>query len=358
MTRHGRAVACLGLALLAGPARAKDAAAPRAEARNARAAATPDVSRHGASAPEPPPPAERAPAPAEPPPSDLTEQAKQLYLLGAEAFTAQRNADAIYYFRQAQRLVPSAKLTYNIALAYDEMGDTGNALREYRAFLTKDPGSVHREEASARVAKLEADLAQLGVQQLRVVSDPPGALLRVDAELVGVTPWVGELPPGQHELQLEHAGRQTLSSRVTLSALQASDVQLTLSPLPAPPPEQPSGLSRIQPLSWAFLGVGVATLAGGIGFELSRAASSERAGQGGSAESVARAQGAAAAKQMASLLLLGAGGAFVVGGGVMIVLDLKRGADTTSPGGDIVSDARLRLPCAREFCGFVTEARF
>jgi hypothetical protein len=349
MTSHARAVVCLGLALIAGPARAKDPAAARADAKSAHATPT---------AADTAPPAERATSPTEPPPADLTEQAKQLYQLGAEAFTAQRNADAIYYFRQAERLVPSAKLTYNIALAYDEMGDTGNALREYRAFLSNDPGSVHREEAAARVTKLQADLAKLGVQQLRVISDPPGALLRIDADVVGVTPWVGELPPGQHELQLERAGRQTLASRVTLSAQQATDVQLTLSPLPPPPPQRPDALSRIQPLSWAFLGVGVATLAGGIGFELSRAASSERAGQGGSAESVARAQGAADAKQMASLLLLGAGGAFIVGGGVMIVLDLKRDGEASNAGGHVASNASLRLPCAPDFCGFVTEARF
>lgn len=358
MTRHTRAVACLGLVLIAGLAGAKEPAtsAGRAEAKGAHAAA--DASHRGAPPAESAPPAARAPSATEPPPSDLTEQAKQLYLLGAEAFTAQRNADAIYYFRQAERLVPSAKLTYNIALAYDEMGDTGNALREYRTFLTKDPGSVHRDEAQGRIAKLEADLAKLGVQQLRVVSDPPGALLRIGDQVVGVTPWVGELAPGQHELQLEFNGYRSLSSRVVLSAQHAQDVQLTLSPAPVPEPARPSALSRIQPLSWAFLGVGVAAIAGGVGFELSRAASSDRAGHAGSSESVARAQGAADAKQMASLLLLGAGGAFVVGGGVMLVLDLKHDSDASRPGGDAVSDARLQLPCAREFCGLVTEARF
>jgi len=119
-------------------------------------------------------------APAEPP-GDLTEQAKQLYLLGAEAFAAQRNADAIHYFRQAERLVPNAKLTYNIAPAYDEMGDTGRALSEYQAFLAREPDSLHRDEAQSRIAALELSLAALGVQQLRVASAPSGATLRVRA---------------------------------------------------------------------------------------------------------------------------------------------------------------------------------
>jgi hypothetical protein len=176
--------------------------------------------------------------------------------------------------------------------------------------------------------------------------------------VVGVTPWVGELPPGQHELQLEHAGHQPRSSRVALSAQHAADVLLTLSPTPPPEPVHPSALSRIQPLSWTFLGVGVASLAGGVGFELSRATSSERAGRASSPESVARAQGAADAKQMASLLLLGAGGAFVVAGGVLIVLDLNRESANAQPGSDAGAAAQLTLPCAPDFCGLVTQGRF
>ena len=359
MSRYVPVVAYLGLALFAGPARAKDAvaAAPRADKSVHAAPSAGDAARRSAPAPEGAP-AERAPSPTEPPPDDLTEQARQLYLLGAEAFTTQRNADAIYYFRQAERLVPSAKLTYNIALAYDEMGDTGSALREYRAFLAMEPGSVHRDEARERIAQLEAALAKLGVQQLRVVSEPAGALLRIDDDMVGVTPWVGELPPGQHELRLDHPGHQTRSSRVALSAQHAADVQLTLAATPPAEPAQPGVLSRIQPLSWTFLGVGVASIAGGVGFELSRATSSERAGRAGSAESVARAQGAADAKQMASLLLLGAGGAFVVGGGVLIVLDLNRDSANPQHGGDAGASAEFTLPCARDFCGLMTHGRF
>jgi tetratricopeptide (TPR) repeat protein len=338
---HGCAAWCLGLGLLS---------------------ALPSYAKEPPATPAPPPerPAERR---AEPPPADLTEQAKQLYLLGAEAFAAQRNADAIYYFRQAERLVPSAKLTYNIALAYDEMGDTGRALREYRAFLVREPSSVHREEAQSRSAKLELALAALGIQQLRVASDPPGATLRVEDEVLGVTPWAGELTPGLHHLRLERAGYRVHETQVTLSAQHAADVEVTLQQ-PAQEAKAPSALARIAPLSWGFLGVGVGALAGGLGFELSRASSSDRAGRASSAEAAARAQGAADAKQMASLLLLGAGGAFVIGGGVLLVLDLERDPNGVPAAGsshsarDKGSAASVRLPCSRDFCGVLSEGRF
>jgi hypothetical protein len=296
---------------------------------------------------------------AEPPPADLTEQAKQLYLLGAEAFAAQRNADAIYHFRQAERLVPDAKLTYNIALAYDEMGDTGRALREYRAFLLREPTSVHRDEAQARIAQLQLALAALGVQQLEVASDPPGATLRVEADVVGVTPWAGELAPGLHHIRLERAGYRAHEAQVTLSAQHAANLEVTLLPEPTRQAETPGALARIQPLSWSFLGVGVGLLAGGLGFELSRASSSDRAGRAANAEAEARAQGAADAKQMASLLLLGAGGAFVIGGGVLLVLDLSPDTEgTVATQDNTASVADLNLPCSRDFCGLMTRGRF
>jgi hypothetical protein len=355
---YTRAASWLGLALLgAVPSYAKQPAATGTRSE-ARASTALGETPHRA-----PPAAEAAATPGrsaavpEPPPADLTEQAKQLYLLGAEAFTAQRNADAIYCFRQAERLVPSAKLTYNIALAYDEMGDTGRALREYRAFLVREPHSVHREEAQARIAKLELALAALGLQQLSVISDPPGATLQVGTEVVGITPWSGELTPGLHRIRLEHQGYQAHDADVALSAAHAADVQVALLSQPASAERQPSALQRIQPLSWSFLGVGVGAIGGGLGFALSQAASSDQASHASTPEAAAHAQGAADAKQMASLALLGAGGAFVISGAVLLVLDLNRA--TSVPGAtSTAAAAPLSLPCARDFCGLVTQGQF
>lgn len=309
------------------------------------------------STPASPVPAEAAPPQPEPPPADLTEQAKQLYLLGAEAFAAQRNADAIRYFRQAEKLVPSAKLTYNIALAYDEMGDGGRALSEYRTFLVREPHSLHRQEALARVAQLEQALAAQGVQQLSVTSEPAGATLRVDGALVGVTPWSGELSPGQHRVQLEHTGRQPREAEVTLAAAHAADLHVALPAAPVVPLEQPGAWTRIQPLTWGMLGVGAGALAGGLAFELSRASSSERAGNASTPEARARAEGAADSKQMASLLLLGAGGAFLIGGTVLLVLDVS-GAQPGEPAARSSAEPLLSLPCSPGFCGVAAQGRF
>lgn len=332
---------------------------PRGDARSAKASTTPELARRAVPTPEPSPAPLPPPEVAEPPPANLTDHAKQLYLLGAEAFTAQRNADAIRYFQQAAKLVPSSKLRYNIALAYDEMSDTGRALREYRSFLAEEPNSPHQEEVTARVAELEQRLAATGVQQLSVSSQPPGAMLRVGGELVGLTPWTGELTPGQHRLRLELPGYRTHDAEVALVSQHASEVAIELAQEPQAAATEKSAFAPIQPLTWSFLGVGVGALAGGLAFELSRSASAERAGSASSPESAAEHRGAADAKQMASLLLLGVGGAFVVGGGVLLVIDLNRDGTAASTGAsDRSSQARLSVPCAPEFCGLLTYGNF
>lgn len=283
---------------------------------------------------------------------DAAERAKALYQKGAEAFTAQRNAEAISYFRRAAELAPNPKLTYNIALAYEEMGDTGRALAEYRSYLRHASELERQSDALARVRALEAALAASGVQQLSVASEPAGATVRIDGRTMGVTPWTGELAPGEHEVALALAGHASRNVRVTLDPAHASEVSLTLPSEPAPA-ERDAELDRrprVAPLTWSFLGVGVGALAGGLAFELSRASSSERAENATSPVDAARASGEAHAKQMTSLVLLGIGGAFSVAGGILLARDLDTGDEGVK--------ASLTLPCTPGFCGVNAVGRF
>jgi len=349
----------LTLSLALRPASAKDDKDPAVEKAPAAKAKAP--------AGLPAPPAASAAPAAVPAPEDGhagdAERAKQLYSFGAEAFAAQRNAEAIRYFRRAAELVPSAKLTYNIGLAYEEMGDAGRALAEYRAYLKQEPHGERHEEVLGRVSALERRLAETGVQLLSVTSDPPGATLLIGGRAVGVTPWAGELTPGHHALALELAGHDAGHADVTLAAEHSTEVALTLAPRAPDAVSAPSAGPRISPLTWTFLGVGAGALTGGIAFELSRASSSADAEREDDPVAAAEARGAADAKQMASLLLLGFGGAFVIGGGVLLALDL---ADDGPSHGETAHEtdhattptATLRLPCGHEFCGVLAHGHF
>jgi tetratricopeptide (TPR) repeat protein len=287
-----------------------------------------------------------------------TEEAKRLYGLGAEAFAARRNAEAIRYFRRAAAIVPSPKLTYNVALAYEELGDSGRAIAEYRDYLRHETEPQRADEVRLRVADLERRLGETGVQLLRVTSEPRGAVVKLGSDAVGVTPWVGELPLGSHQVSLELPGYEARQSRVLLASERASELEMTLTPVALEKPAVDTVVPRVQPLTWTFLGVGAGAMAGGIAFELSRAKSSERAGRSGSPVEAAEARGAADAKQMASLLLLGSGTAFVIGGGVLLTLDLTSTAKKTPSATDSLASAQLQVPCASDFCGVALDGTF
>jgi hypothetical protein len=200
------------------------------------------------------------------------------------------------------------------------------------------------------------------VQQLSVSSSPAGATVRVDDQILGVTPWSGELVPGRHRVTLELARHEGRSTDVELPADRATELRLELSEEPERLPEKPAPAAwrRITPLAWSFLGVGVGALSGGIAFELSRAKSSERAGRASSSTEAAEARGAADAKQMASLTLLGFGSAFLIGGGILMALDLRDSASDPGAGDGENRErtARIGLPCVPGFCGVMAQGSF
>lgn len=67
--------------------------------------------------------------------------------------------------------------------------------------------------------------------QVAVRSDPADATLEIDGEEVGLTPWRGPLPPGQHELVLKKDG--FLESASSLDVPPGRDLDLRLSLTPA-----------------------------------------------------------------------------------------------------------------------------
>lgn len=269
------------------------------------------------------------------PDDDVKERARILYERAADAYAKKRNFEAIELFKAAAALTPNPLFSHNIAVAYEDLGDVRNALRYYREFLRSAEASVDRGPDEERVAKLEARLGELGVQQLTIMSRPSQAIAFVDDVPVGVTPWTGELVPGAHQVRVESAGHRPARAEVNLPQHRSAELLLELSPQAEPPgagatapaavqDESPkmSLLGRVKPLSWALLGTGAGSLGGALFFELSRASSARRAESAGNAVDEARARGAADAKQSASLLLFGVGGAFTVAGGILTVLDL------------------------------------
>jgi tetratricopeptide (TPR) repeat protein len=315
-----------------------------------------------------------------------TQKAKALFEQGAQAFAQRRNVEAVYFFRQAAALVPSAEFSYNIGLAYEDMGDIGHALAAYREFVRGQPHSDKRAEVEQRMLALERRLSGVGLQQLSVRSEPPGGTVLIDDKPVGITPWSGELSPGAHRVQVRALGYRSSEAEVQLAAERASDLNLVLEPVyfngSGYAPDPVTGKSTTDTfrttLGWALLGTGAAALIGGIAFELSRASSQSSADSTADDADAARFQGSADGKQMASLLLLGIGGGLTVSGGLVLALgthvsapDDARATPAPSPAARPTNNnpkllppsprpraASLGLGCSPLFCGASASGEF
>ena len=291
-------------------------------------------------------------------------QAKTRYEEGAAAYAAGRYKDAVDLFLAADRLAPSAPLSFNIARAYEKLGDDSGALRWFRDYLRRAPSAANTSDVQASVERLEDRLAKKGVQQLTVMSTPDGATVVIDDRPVGVTPWTGDLLPGRHRVELSMRGFDDSSLDVDLQPHRSQDVSATLvaqsatpdatpapapaatAAAPAPSPadtSQPCGGLGIWP--WVTLGAGGAALGGALVFELLRASSESDAKgdqtQIGYKESLDEME----SHQTTARILAGVGGALVIAGGVLLVVDLGSSSGgqhaglglTPTPGGAFAS---------------------
>jgi hypothetical protein len=115
-----------------------------------------------------------------------------------------------------------------------------------------------RDKLHAMATKLRRDVSRPG--RLEVTAHPD-AVVSIDGEAKGKTPWAGELESGDHLVALEHAGdRVERDVNVAPGTTARVEVSLTAA---APPP---SGRSPVLgPLKWTALATGAVALGVGIG---------------------------------------------------------------------------------------------
>jgi tetratricopeptide (TPR) repeat protein len=211
-----------------------------------------------------------------------TAHAKSLFEKAANAYAAGHYYEAIESFLELDRFYPNDQLPYNIAKAYDNLGSRPGALRYYREYLRRSPDAADHDAVVTRVRELETALAERGIQQITVFSDPPEATVLIDDRPVGLTPWTGETWPGRHRVTLEKSGYLEREVVLELDPLKAQEVNLELAraPLeaqaPAPAPasrEKPWPLTRrMGVLTWATLATGTAALGTAIAIQASTGA--------------------------------------------------------------------------------------
>jgi tetratricopeptide (TPR) repeat protein len=254
---------------------------------------------------------------------------------------------AIEHFKEADRLAPSPRLSFNIALAYERMDDVPNALAAYRDFLRRSPEAENVQPTSVRVAELELELQKSGVQQLTVLSDPKGATVLIDELSRGVTPWTGELPPGPHRLTLRARNYRDNVQDFVLPTRHAIDLSFPLEQLPAPPPSNvvavasapvttpapalpgvEPGRAEMEPAvhwwTWTAFGASAAALIGAGAFEVSRRHLESEARRHPSTDETVDTWNQMLDQRTLSRVFLGTGLALGALGGVSLYFDLKR----------------------------------
>lgn len=215
-----------------------------------------------------------------------TERARLVYDQAVAAYEAHKYRDAIDLFLQADALKPNPAFSFNIGTAYEDMGDSAMALAYYRSYLRQLPKASDREDVENRIRRLEGQLADKGLQQVTIISQPSDAVVILDGKPRGVTPWTGEIAPGAHVVTLSLSGYAEVTRDFDLPSRRSIDVPVTLKkPEPKVEPvvevkepefEHKSSWEYVRPVTWGVLGVSVASFGAALGFELARTDQIER----------------------------------------------------------------------------------
>lgn len=304
-----------------------------------------------------------APALADGPSSEASvetrrDEAKAKFQRGSELYEAGQYQSAVHAFMAADRLAPSAALSFNIARAYERLNDTSGSLRWYRDYLRRSPNAKNAPEVREKVAALSAALARSGLQQLTALSMPVGAAVVVDGRAVGVTPFTGDLALGKHRVLLNLPGYRDAAHDVLLAADGPREVSSTLEPAPRPtaaaPPPNPAHSAddterRFGVAPWLIAGAGVASLGGALAFELGRRAHESSAQTAPDQVTFKLRTDAMERDKTRARVLAGIGSALLVTGSVMLVFNQKASGTQAQ---------RVGIACTFTSCMAATQGAF
>lgn len=235
--------------------------------------------------PAAPPSAAAAPSAAPPklelegPEAEAKDRARVLFGQGVTAYREGRYYDAVEIFLATQRIYPDTQLSFNVARAYENLGNVSAALRYYRDYLRQADRPSDGADVKERVRRLERQLAERSLQQLTVLSQPEGATVLLDGKPIGITPFTVDTYPGKHRVALALSDYAKQEQIIELEPHAARDAPFLLVPLPKPaPPPAPSAQPKNQQQSAVHLstlltlGTGALLLGGSL---VAQAASSD-----------------------------------------------------------------------------------
>ncbi len=205
--------------------------------------------------------------------------ARQHFMAGQDYYSQGRYKKAIEEFEEAYRLDPKSLLLYNIAQAYEKLGDLSKAIEYIKKFIEKEPDTDDRPVLENKIKNLEMRIASTGIS---VTANEADAVIYVDDKEVGMTPAKGIIPlsTGAHKVRISKEGFKDFKMNIAVSAGLSVPVEAILEPGVAEPPPPPpieedttadegpqedEGVEALDIVPWVVAGVGGAMAIVGLG---------------------------------------------------------------------------------------------
>lgn len=152
------------------------------------------------------------------------EDPRELFSRGQAAYETGDHETAVRNWERAYELDPRPLLQYNLAQAYERLGQLDRAVAAYRLYVEHTPGDDPRaQNARARIASLEQ---RVGNTSILLTGGSEGARVIIDGQDRGRLPHPDpfRVEPGSHRIVVRGDGFEDFVSTVAVSAGQQADV--------------------------------------------------------------------------------------------------------------------------------------
>jgi tetratricopeptide (TPR) repeat protein len=138
---------------------------------------------------------------------NLADEAELQFEIGADRYKTGDFRGALEHFLASNRLAPNRNVVFNIARAYEQLGENPDAYRYYTQALAGETDAAAQQRISDAIARIEPLVAVLDIE-----TDPPGAtvyIARRDLGARGNAPLTIGLAPGQYAVLADMPGYES-----------------------------------------------------------------------------------------------------------------------------------------------------
>jgi len=176
--------------------------------------------------------------------AEKKKEAKKLFKKAKAKFKDGKYAEALPLYQQADALIPGAVPKYQMAQCHDKMGNVGDAVKQYEAFLGTNPDAKkHKDRIGTAKSRLEELKKTPATVTLSVTpADAPNLSVTVDGNPEAATDLT--LAPGKHTIVVKADGFEEQTTEFEVGFGEKTQVNIPLkesqAAVPAgPPPDQP-----------------------------------------------------------------------------------------------------------------------